>query len=158
MHNKIYQITEQKLAKDSWINEQSFVEYNIGDFADYIYDINDQERKYALESLDTLLKGIFERKGNILTYLGAEDFVNDWIIKLKDMVAEVDCKNFKDWQTTWNIRHMIEDTHLNSDARFYIGENYEATADPFGEFIRDVYSNNKAGDKFFIGGIVGYHF
>jgi hypothetical protein len=158
MHNKIYQITEQKLAKDRWIDEQTFIDYNIGDFADYVYNIESYEQTESLKYLDNMFEGIFKRKGRVLTYLGAEDFVNEWLIAFKDKVAEMDNQNFKDWMTSWNIQHILTDTHKGIDARFYLGEDMEATADPFGEFIRDVYANNKKGDKFYVGGIVGFHF
>lgn len=158
MHDKIYQITEQKLAKDRWIDEYTFIDYNIGDFADYVYDVQNDEQQEALKHLDEIFKGVFKRKGRVLTFLGADDFVNEWIAALKAKVAEVNSENFKDWMTSWDIRHILTDTHKGIETRIYLGEDMGATADPFGEFIRYIFANNKKGDKFYVGGIVGFHF
>lgn len=156
-HFKIYQITERELERDEYITEDSFEYHQVSDFADYIGDITEQEEQDALESLDKILKGLFKREGRKLTFLGAEDFVNDWIIYMKDKMAELDNKNIKEFPNLFNLKCMTEVTHRNREDRFYIGEDGEAFADSFGEFVRDIYANNKVGDVFYVGGVIDFH-
>jgi len=160
MRNKVWQITTKEIDCEYWITESTFDDYNIGDFADFVEGINmtEDDEEEILECIDPLIKGVFKREGRVLTYLGAEDFVNDWLITIKDKVAELDNHNIKDYMTLWRVKHLFEDTHLQTDARIWTADSDYGTAEPFGEFIRDVYANAKVGDKFYIGGIVGFHF
>ena len=156
-HYNIYQITEQKLCRDEYITEDSFEYENISDFSDGVCDISKEDEKEALETLDTILKGVFKRNGRKLTYLGAEQFVNDWIIYMKDKMAELDNHNIKVFPTLFNLHCMTEYTHRNMEYRFYMGERGYGCAEPLGEFIRSVYADNKVGDVFYVGGIVDFH-
>ena len=156
-HYKIFQITEQKLSREEYITEDSFEYHNICDFADGVCNLDEDEEEQALKSLDKILKGVFKRKGRKLTYLGAEEFVNDWIAYMKTKMAELDNQNIKEFPNLFNLKCMTEYTHRNYEDRFYLGEDGEAFADSLGEFIRDIYTYNKKGDVFYVGGIVDFH-
>lgn len=157
MHSKIFQITTDEIEREDFITSGSFEYEEFHHFGDYLEDVKEFEEEEIMQQLDSTLKGIFKREGRVLTYLGAEDFVNEWIIQLKDRVAELDNKNIKDWMYVWKLRHLFTDTHLESNYRFYCGNSYGTSAVPLGEFIRDVYANHKAGDILYIGGIVDFH-
>ena len=156
-HYKIFQITEQELSREEYITEDSFEYHNICNFADGVCNLDEDEEEQALKSLDKILKGVFKRKGRKLTYLGAEEFVNDWIAYMKAKMAELDNQNIKEFSNLFNLRCMTEYTHRNYEDRFYLGEDGEAFADSLGEFIRDIYTYNKKGDVFYVGGIVDFH-
>ena len=156
-HYKIFQITEQELSREEYITEDSFEYHNICDFADGVCNLDEDEEEQALKSLDKILKGVFKRKGRKLTYLGAEEFVNDWIAYMKTKMAELDNQNIKEFSNLFNLKCMTEYTHRNYEDRFYLGEDGEAFADSLGEFVRDIYTYNKKGDVFYVGGIVDFH-
>ncbi len=158
MRNFIYQITTRELEKEEYIDSSTFDDYNIGDFADYTEDIEEEDEEELLEDLGKMLEGVFRREGRKLIFLGAENFIYEWIVAIKDMVAQLDNNNIKDAMFFCKTRDLFEQTHQTTDARIWISENDNGTADPFGDFIRSAYANNKPGDVFYVGGIVKFHF
>lgn len=61
MHSKIFQITETRVSKDNYLNEDTLTQ---GDdsFFDYCAEIDDEERQFHIDNLvnNILPKGMFE--------------------------------------------------------------------------------------------------
>ena len=157
MHSKIYQITTEKLTDDGLISASTF-DYEATDFADYVANLEDYEQEAYLKDLDYILKGIFSREGRELTYLGAENFVNEWLAFLKEYIAIIRTEDMKDFYNRYKLKSFVNYTHREFYTRFYLGAEWETSAEPFGDFIMNIYGNYQPGQKFYVGGIVDFHF
>ena len=84
MHSKIFQITETRVSKDNYLNEDTLTQ---GDdsFFDYCAEIDDEERQFHIDNLvnNILPKGMFELvSDDTIRYKGGaerwrEDFIAD---------------------------------------------------------------------------------
>ena len=75
MHSKIFQITETKVAKDNYLNENT-LEQGDGNYYDYCSEIDDNERKLHITNLvDNILpKGMFVLvEADVIRYNGGAD-------------------------------------------------------------------------------------
>ena len=61
MHSKIFQITETRVDKDNYLNEDT-LEQGDGHYYDYCSEIDEEERKFHIVNLveNILPKGMFD--------------------------------------------------------------------------------------------------
>ena len=62
--------------------------------------------------------------------------------------------DFSDTLALYRLREIIKETHVDASLRFYFGEEFMT----LGELVHWLYNFHKPGDKFYIGGILDYHF
>jgi hypothetical protein len=151
MHSKIYQITEKKLERDDYTKAANFDYDDHSDFADYIDDVERDEEKELLEHFDSLFEGIFSRKGRTITLLDTSGFIEEWRSAIKKCADNMD---FTDWRTLFQMREITKRTHKEHNTMLYTDH---AGFEYFGEFVQRLYAAHKPGDKFYIGGILDYH-
>ena len=130
----------------------TFDSSNYEHFSDYVSDIKKERIESELCSLDKEFEGIFKRNGRELTMLNIEKFMNEWKEELK---SRMNGFTFADWKCSWRLKKTIERTHTQS--ALYITDG-EWEINSFGEFIEWLYQEHQQGDKFYIGGILDYHF
>jgi hypothetical protein len=157
MHAAIYQITERELSRSEFINEYTFLD-NLPDGADYVGTISAYEEEPYIGWLEGALKGVFERNGRELTFVGVEPFLKEWAAKIKESADGLSAEFF-DSVTLYLHKCLCERTHRNIDSLIYSGENRQGQTETFGEFIQSLSCGYiKPGDKLYIGGIVDFHY
>ena len=161
-HYKIFQVSPVQIEDDDYITAYKLQDYMIDgqytEFADYIDDeLDNDEVLDALSMLERLLGDIFYVEGRILTFKGADEFVDKWIAEMKNQLEKVTPKKSLSF---WELRKMTTKTHLMVWSRFMwtdeSGDNNYP--DELGDFILTCYKNLKPGDKLYVGGIVGFKF
>ena len=151
MHSKIYQISSMKLGRDEYVKAISFDYDEISFFADYVDDVDRDEEKGLLEDFDTLFEGIFSRKGRTITLLDTSAFIEEWRGAIRKCADNID---FTDWISLYQLKELVKRTHKESNTMLYT--DY-AGFEYFGGFVQRLYAAHKPGDKFYIGGILDYH-
>jgi len=150
MHAKIIEIGTEKKKRDDYITEGSFIPEEYCDFADYIQGVEKEVEKKIIAWFDDL--EIFTRKGRELTLQPMGGFMDDWKMKIVDMANNLD---FTDWFSFYDIKDVMKKTHKKWCVKICMnGEEFW----DFGYFCQHIYENYKPGDKFYIGGILDYHF
>jgi len=158
MHSKIFQITKEKLSKEEYITENTFYDH-LPEGADYVQNLSKEEAEACLSWVDEMLKGIFTRKGRELTFIGVETFIGEWVEKIKESANALTVENMKDSLTLFRHKMLCERTHKDVWFLVYQGADGEEYADFFADFIWYLHATEvKKGTKFYIGGIVDYHF
>ena len=151
MHSKIYQISEKKLERDDYAKAVNFDFDEVSFFADYVDDVERDDEKELLENFDTLFEGIFSRKGRTITLLDTSAFIEEWRSAIKKLADNMDFTNSRQ---LFRMREITKRTHKDYSAMLftdYGGFEY------FGDFVQRLYAAHKPGDKFYIGGILDYH-
>lgn len=151
MHSKIYQITTEKLKRSEYVDEYDFDPNAFMSFADYVSNIDEDEEKELLESFDRLFEGIFSRKGRTVTLLDTSGFIEEWRNAIKKCADNLD---FTDWHSLFHLNEITKRTHNECNTMLYT--DY-AGVEYFGDFVQRLYAAHKPGDKFYIGGILDYH-
>lgn len=161
-HYKIFQVSPVQIEDEDYITadelQDNMIDGQYTEFADYIDDeLDNDEVLDALSMLERLLGDIFYVEGRILTFKGADEFVDKWIAEMKNQLEKVTPKKSLSF---WELRKMTTKTHLMVWSRFMWTDesrnnNYP---DELGDFILTCYKNLKPGDKLYVGGIVGFKF
>lgn len=161
-HYKIFQVSPVQIEDEDYITadelQDNMIDGQYTEFADYIDDeLDNEEVLDALSSLERLLGDIFYVDGRILTFKGADKFVDKWIAEMKNQLEKVTPKKSLSF---WELRKMTTQTHLMVWSRFMWtdedgNKNYP---DELGDFVLACYKNLKPGDKLYVGGIVGFKF
>ena len=150
MHAKIIEIGTKKLKRADYITEDNFIPEEYGDFADYIQGVEKEIEKKVIAWFDDL--EFFTRKGRELTLQPMGGFMDDWKMKIVDMANNLD---FTDWFSFYDIKDVMKKTHEKWVGKICMnGEEFW----DFGYFCQYIYENYKPGDKFYIGGILDYHY
>lgn len=158
MHSKIFQITENLLSSEEYVTAETFYD-NLPPMADYVSDLTEREAETCMMCLlDSALDGIFIRDGRELTFLGINQFVEEWITQIKESAQTMNIETFRDLSTLYRHISLCNKTHRDVESLIYYGADQEASPDPFGSFIMWLLSADiKPGAKFYIGGVVDFH-
>ena len=152
MHSRIFQISTKQLGRDDYLKSCQFDPEEYSDFADYIADgIADEDEE--LEWFADVMSDIFDCDGRKLTLRDISGFIEEWKADVKKRANEFDPKG--DGMSSYHLRHSVNDTHKRINFRFY--------DDDYGmmntrRLIENVLLYHKPGDKFYIGGILDYHY
>ena len=149
MHSKIIEISETPIEREEYITEGCFCDEEFNHFADYLQGVKPESEEKIIEWIDRY--GIFERNGRELTLLDVSPFLEKWREKIKERANNID---FSDTLALYRLRKIIKETHVDASLRFYFGEEFMT----LGELVHWLYNFHKPGDKFYIGGILDYHF
>ena len=161
-HYKIFQVSPVQIDDEDYITadelQDNMIDGQYTEFADYIDDeLDNEEVLDALSLLERLLGDIFYVEGRILTFKGADEFVDKWIAEMKGQLENVTPKESLSF---WELGKMTTQTHLRTWHRFVwtCEDGTEYYPDELGDFILTCYKNLKPGDKLYVGGIVGFKF
>ena len=161
-HYKIFQVSPVQIDDENYITadelQDNMIDGQYTEFADYIDDeLDNEEVLDALSLLERLLGDIFYVEGRILTFKGADEFVDKWIAEMKGQLENVTPKESLSF---WELGKMTTQTHLRTWHRFVwtCEDGTEYYPDELGDFILTCYKNLKPGDKLYVGGIVGFKF
>ena len=149
MHSKIIEISKTPIERDEFISDDCFIPEEWGGFADYIQSVSAKTEDEVIGWIDEY--GIFERNGRELTLRDLNPFIEDWRSEIKKRANNID---FTDGLALYLLREVVKETHLEVYSRFYFGEEFMT----FGDFVHWLYNHYEPGDKFYIGGILDYHF
>lgn len=164
-HYKIFQVSPVQIDDEDYITadelQDNMIDGQYTEFADYIDDeLDNEEVLDALSMLERLLGDIFYVEGRILTFRGADEFVDKWIAEMKGQLEKVTPKESLSF---WELHKMTTQTHLRIWDRFMwtsrTKNGFDTDyPDELGDFILTCYKNIKPGDKLYVGGIVGFKF
>ncbi|KAB6522921.1 hypothetical protein GAY88_24610, partial [Phocaeicola vulgatus] len=100
MHSKIFQITETRVSKDNYLNEDTLTQ---GDdsFFDYCAALDDEARQFHIDNLvnNILPKGMFELvSDDTIRYKGgAERWREDFIADIRSRAEALTPESVQDW-------------------------------------------------------------
>ncbi len=161
-HYKIFQVSPVQIEDEDYITadelQDDMVDGMYTEFTDYIDEELDSEKVLdALQSLEELLGDIFYIEGRILTFKGADEFVDKWVAEMKGQLENV---TPEDSLSFWKLHKMTTQTHLMVWDRFMWTDEDGTKSYPneLGDFILTCRNYLEPGDKMYVGGIVGFHF
>lgn len=164
MHGRIFQISIAPIRKDEYINEDSYEDREYSDFADYIADTEEKERKENIRWGFTDQE-IFEYRDGHVFYKGIDrKFLKKWSDRIKELADSLSPDNILGFDPKYHLRKIIENP-LESAHRFVIwheGEDWSGcpvNTDEVVEYLYDeqIKGNIRPGDEIHIGGILDYH-
>ncbi|KOO67050.1 hypothetical protein [Xylanibacter rarus] len=161
MHSKIFQITETKVAKDNYLNENT-LEQGDGNYYDYCSEIDDNERKPHITNLvDNILpKGMFELvEADVIRYNGGADkWKEEFVAGINEMAKAITTDNCTWWVgAVYQLEKYLKNP-LNTGYQFYMDEQgCSCHAEQSYEFLRTA-SQLEPGTLLYIGGVIDYHF
>ena len=136
------------MVRDEYMSEGSFCPEEYERFADYIQSVPQDSENDIISWLDK--HGIFERNGRELELLDLNPFIEEWRAEIKKRANNID---FTDGFALYRLKEVVKETHRESSLMFYFGEFM-----PMGELVHWLYNHYQPGDKFYIGGILDYHY
>lgn len=161
MHSKIFQITQKRVEKDCYLNEDTLMQ-GAGSFFDYCGEIDEEERQLHIENLvnGVLPKGMFEFVSkDTIRYLGGADewkqnFAKAVRLKAEDVIPE----KVQEWiGPVYQLEKFLKNP-LDTGYWFYLDENgVQSYAEQSYEFLREV-CGLEPGTLLYIGGVIDYHF
>lgn len=164
-HYKIFQISNKPIDKEGCITPEDYeyglVDGGYSDFMDYVDDeLDDDETEKAVGECQKLLEETFSSNGRELTFLGADEFIEEWVLEMKKQLDEIDPKEPVSF---WKLQKMTTQTHHCIFSRFVWSEvNDDGVCscypEELGDFILMISKRLKPGDKVYIGGIVSFHY
>ena len=150
MHSKIIEIGTEKKKRADYIQADGIIYEEYDHFADYVQSVPRESEKDIMSWLDKF--EIFTRNGRELTLRPIGGFIDDWKMKIVEMAKNLDMTN---WMSYYDIKNVLRKTHFQSDLMIcFNGEEFWE----FGYFVQHIYENNQPGNKFYIGGILDYHY
>lgn len=161
MHSKIFQITETKVAKDNYLNENT-LEQGDGNYYDYCSEIDDNERKLHITNLvDNILpKGMFVLvEADVIRYNGGADkWKEEFVAGINEMAKAITTDNCTLWVgAVYQLEKYLKNP-LNTGYLFYMDEQgCSYHAEQSYEFLRTV-SQLEPGTLLYIGGVIDYNF
>lgn len=161
MHGKIFQITQEKVLKENFLNENTLKQGD-GHYYDYCAEISDEERKFHIAYLveNILPKGMFTLvEENIIRYNGGiEDWKRIFVETLQEKAKAVTIENCTEWiGAMYGLKEYLKDP-LDTGYHFYMDEQglYEEAEQSY-EFLCTV-SGLEPGTLLYIGGVIDFHF
>lgn len=161
MHSRIFQIADTQIEEDNFIDEMT-IEVGATTSVDYTAEISEDERRLAIECLvnEWLPTGMFSlgtEPDTIVYNGGLEEWVRkEWLPKIRRHAETLSTHNvFRDFKL-YRMERVLDNT-LDSGTLFYLSEdNYQSYAERSTAFLE--YLNGfSAGQIFYIGGVLDYH-
>lgn len=161
MHSKIFQITQTRVDKDNYLNEDTLMQGDNSHF-DYCAEIDNEERKYHIDNLvnNVLPKGMFEltSEDTILYKRGAEKWKEDFVSEIRKKAEAITPDRVQDWiGPVYQLEKFLKDP-LDTGYWFYTDtEGVQSYAEQSYEFLREICAL-ELGTTLYIGGVIDYHF
>lgn len=158
MHGKIFQITKEKYNESAWISSDDYYDHwFVGAIADYVSD--DVDRKECIEWLKTSLNGAINIRGNILTIVDKGKYFERKFAEFReqlDALTKISAEQFMGNEpsdidmTVYRLKEAYDDKY-----GYYVDDCGEwGGLGTFDDFMR----RSTNGERYYIGGIVDYHF
>lgn len=125
MHSKIFQITETRVDKDYYLNENT-LEQGDGHYYDYCSEIDEEERKFHIANLieKALPKGMFTLVGeNTIRYNGGADkWKKEFVTAIQEKAQAVTVENCMMWiGAVYQLEKFLKNP-LDLGYQFYMDE------------------------------------
>ena len=151
MHNIIIQVDTKPVSYDNWIPQDYFYDGFCGWIADYVQEVDDEYREYALKEFVAGYREIVK----------CSDIEKGFVIKNKDAFFKGILETLK--KIVNNL--VITDFYGNNMAAYHIEKLIN---DPFGTYIYqegyglrtviDFLGETKECQKYYFGAVVNYHY
>ena len=161
MHSKIFQITQTRVDRDNYLNEDTLTQGD-GSFFDYCAEIDDEERKEHIEYLvnHILPKSMFElTSDDTIRYNGgAEQWRENFVADIRCRAEAITPDSVQDWiGPVYQLEKFLKNP-LDTAYWFYMDEDgVQSYAEQSYEFLRQVFEL-EPGTELYIGGVIDYHF
>ena len=100
MHSKIFQITQTRVDKDNYLNEDTLMQGD-NSFFDYCAEIDDEARRFHIDNLvnNILPKGMFELvSDDTIRYNGgAEQWRKDFVADIQRRAEAISPDSVQNW-------------------------------------------------------------
>ena len=161
MHSRIIQITDARIDKDNFLDENS-IETGPNSLADYTAEISKEERRYAIENLVNhwLPKGMFSlgTEPDTIVYNGGMDdwLRNEWLPKIRQAAQNLSTHNVFKSPNLYRMERLL-DNALDIGTLFYLSsDNYQSYAERSTAFMEYI-NGYPEGQVFYICGVLDYH-
>ena len=154
MHGRLFEIREERIPQDEWVNEFSFCDEDTSSWCDWMCDSADREDdlKWLKKVLPT---SIFKVDGDEIEIISdGREFVEKWIEDVRELVNRLDYESFTGYASTWAIERTLQNM-IGSD--FMFRTSYADYAHGSTEFIKYCINSGK-GTKLYVCGIIDYHY
>lgn len=152
MHGRIFEIREERLPREEWMNETYFYDEDTS-FADYYKDSEDREGDLQWLK-QTLPPSMFRMEGDEIEVISdGKEVIEKWIERMKEEINKLDYESVLMFPTTNLIKYKMKGM-LHEDFMFctdYADYCHDST-----EFAKDCI-NNYQGKKLYVCGIIDYH-
>ena len=161
MHSKIFQITQTRVDKDNYLNEDTLMQGD-NSFFDYCAEIDDEARKFHIDNLvnNILPKGMFELvSDDTIRYNGgAEQWRKDFVADIQRRAEAISPDSVQNWiGPVYQLEKFLKNP-LETAYCFYMDEDgIESYAEQSYEFLRQIFELDP-GTELYIGGVIDYHF
>lgn len=161
MHSKIFQITQTRVDKENYLNEDTLMQGDDSYF-DYCAEIDDEERKKHIDYLvnHILPKGMFEltSEDTILYKGGAEKWKEEFASEVRKKAEAIIPDKVLEWVgPVYQLKKFLKDP-LDTGYWFYTdAEGVQSYAEQSYEFLREI-CTLEPGTTLYIGGVIDYHF
>ena len=141
MHSKIFQITQTRVEKDNYLNEDTLMQGDNSHF-DYCAEIDDEERKEYIGYLvnHVLPKGMFEltSEDTILYKGGTEKWKEEFVSEIRKRAEAITPDKMQDWiGPVYQLEKFLKDP-LDTGYWFYTdAEGVQSYAEQSYEFLRE---------------------
>lgn len=160
MHSRIIQIADTPIEKEDFLDEDT-IEVGSTTPVDYTDEISEEERQLAINNLVNywLPKGMFSfgtEPDTIVYNGGIEEWREEWVKTIKDKAMELTGENVFHFMSLYNMQRTL-DNALDIGTLFYLSEhNFQSYAERSTAFMEYV-NGYSAGQMFYIGGVLDYH-
>lgn len=161
MHSTIFQISSEKISKEQFISELTFMECD-SSFIDWCSTIDEAERvETLLHLIEYILpKGMFTLNNDkeSITYVGGGDvWQDDWIKRIKEKANSITAENIKGCTGLDYCLGRLLLNPLDIDSRFVLSNYVSTLAEESAEFMKLV-CELEPGAILYIGGMVDFHY
>lgn len=153
MHGRIFEIREERLPREEWMNETHLYDEDTS-FADCYNDSEDREDdlQWLKEALPS---SMFRMEGDEIEIISdGKEVVEKWIERMKKEVNKLDYESVVKSSETYRIKYMMKGM-LHED--FMFRTDYADYCHNSTDFVMDCI-NNYQGKKLYVCGILDYHF
>lgn len=161
MHGTIYQISNKRVDRDDYINEDSVSEGEMAGF-DYLYDTKKEERRERIQNLaeNVLPKGMFTiaPDGEALVYQGGfAEWRKSYLELLRTKTTDINEENIMEWiGPSYQLQKAIVNP-LDCASYFVTEANGGYGTAERSRDLMLMIDRLEAGAKLYIGAILGYH-
>lgn len=164
MHSLIFQICDQPI--EDVLNEDTLEEETTIGY-DYFHEISEEEKEKEIDYLvnEVLPKGMFTRMGkDQLVFNGGEEWAAEYVRHIQQLAEQLTPKKaINDYagviasDNCKSLQRYIKNP-CDSDFHFYPYTTRYGNTQLSGEFLRETCRYSKAGDIYYIGGVINYHY
>lgn len=156
MHSKIIQISGNEIKKSDWIEEDMFYEGFVGEIADYVADMCDDDRLACLDYMKSELEGFVDvdLEQSTLQIADRKAYFKRKYEEFENALSALSKSSFDDFASgnlgryVYSLRASYDD-----DYSYYVYDSDYGSLYTFDSFMRD-----SEDIKYHIGALIDYHF